>query len=206
MYKREGFTAIELVVVIVVIGILLSIGIISYRSTQASTRDRARAADVAALQVYLEAAYPKEIKNSSGVVVKQAGSYPVLPQEITDTAEDLEVIFADLDWRVMTAPDQATKRITPDLPPSGDYFPSQPAASSSCGSYYYRCYTRPNDIVGYTNRYIYAPGPSSNELCTSENARVLSGAVMDSGKCRMYSIIYRTEVGNQRVVVESKRR
>ena len=199
MHKRLGFTAVELVVVIAVIGILLGIGVVSYRSTQVVARDRQRASDVAAIQAYLEAIYPREIKNSSGYVIKHADTYPALPRETSDTTAELELIFSELDNSVLTPPGASSPLSMPSIPPNGSYSPS----GDPCGNYI-RCYTRPSGITGSINQYIFAPGPSSDALCAKETSTSTSNA--NTYSCRGYSIIYRTEADNTRVVVESKRR
>ena len=201
MIKRKGFTVIELVIAITVIIILLGIGTVGFRSSKVRYRDREREADVQAIAAYLEQIYPKEIKNASGKVIKSAGSYPPLPEEIGDTTSDLEIIFAGLDPESLTPPGVTPKKKIPSLPSGGGYLPSMPL--SSC-SYYYLCYTRPNDLQGSINEYIYAPGPASNELCTRVNP--IDSIVINTYNCRSFALIYKTEVGNNRVVVESKRR
>ena len=75
MHKQNGFTVLELVITMVMIGILLAVGIVSYRSTLVASRDRERAGDVETIAEYLEAIYPKEILSGS-TVIKKAGTYP----------------------------------------------------------------------------------------------------------------------------------
>lgn len=202
MHKRYGFTAVELVIAMVVIGILLTIGVIGLRSTQTSARDKERETDVANIKNYLESIYYKEIKNRNGKIVKQAGTYPALPEEVDDTTADLELIFEGLDQESMTPPGVSPRRKTPSIPYGNDYIPSQ--STNMCGNYM-NCYSRPNNVRGSISQYIYAPGPVSNDLCTSVNANSMPSGSDTSG-CRMYQIIYRTETGNRRVVVESKRK
>lgn len=78
MHKRYGFTAVELTIAMVVMAILLSIGVVSFRSSLVQARDRERQADVEAIAAHLESLYSQEVKNGSGNVIKQAGSYPYL--------------------------------------------------------------------------------------------------------------------------------
>lgn len=61
---RSGFTIIELVVVIIVIGILVSIVAIGYENLQRDVRDTERAADVDTIKTALEVYY------------EQHGGYP----------------------------------------------------------------------------------------------------------------------------------
>ena len=203
MIKRKGFTVIELVIAMTVVIILLGLGTVGFRSSRAHYRDREREADVQAIAAYLEQIYPKEIKNADGKVIKEAGTYPALAEENDDTPADMELIFADLDRESLTPPGVTPKRIVPSTPLGGDYIPSQPATTGAC-HIYLLCYYRPNDISGSPTSYIYAPGPSSNELCTTFGSNFPGNP--STRRCRGFSLIYRTETGNQRVVVESKRK
>lgn len=59
MKKTTGFTIVELVVVIAVIGILAAISITSYTQTQRKARDTEREADISVIQSALETFYEK---------------------------------------------------------------------------------------------------------------------------------------------------
>ncbi len=61
MFKnhKQGFTVIELIVVISVIGILLAISVLAYTQVQKQARDDARSADMTMLQNQLEKFYEK---------------------------------------------------------------------------------------------------------------------------------------------------
>lgn len=52
--NRRGFTIVELLIVIVVIGILVAITIVAYNGVQARARDTKRLSDIAAIQQALE--------------------------------------------------------------------------------------------------------------------------------------------------------
>jgi|GEM_PF-5839017 len=66
MYRRSGFTIVEIVVVIAVISILATIATVSYVGLQVRSRDDERLADVETMKVALENFY------------EQRGRYPAL--------------------------------------------------------------------------------------------------------------------------------
>lgn len=201
MKVRRGFTVIEVMIVIAIMAILLVIGTVMYRGYQASARDKERESDVAALQAYLESIYPVEIKDDSGNIIKLAGTYPALPEEKDDDFSYLDRAFADLDAKSMTPPGVggANGTLAPDVPPSGLYIPAEGDITSAyCSGSSRKCYVRPSAINPTIHQYIYAPGPSSNELCTIDQTGYTS-----SEKCRRYTIFYRTEGGGVQKV-ESK--
>jgi len=57
MVKKHGFTLLELLIVIGLIGILVSISAVSYSSAQKKTRDSRRKSDIKAIQNALEQYY-----------------------------------------------------------------------------------------------------------------------------------------------------
>ncbi|MGI6278511.1 MAG: type II secretion system protein [Patescibacteria group bacterium] len=57
MNKRSGFTLLELLIVIAIIGILASLAAVSYSSAQRRARDSQRQADLKAIQNALEQYY-----------------------------------------------------------------------------------------------------------------------------------------------------
>jgi len=69
--KRRGFTIVELIIVIAIMGILLVLVVVNIRGTQVSARDDERKADVANLALQLEVFYKNGRDDSSTV-----GRYP----------------------------------------------------------------------------------------------------------------------------------
>ncbi len=66
--KQAGFTIVELLIVIVIIGILAAIGFVSYSNATKKARDTERASDVKAIAAKAEEYYASDATN--------AGSYP----------------------------------------------------------------------------------------------------------------------------------
>lgn len=76
---KSGFTIVEILIVIVVIGILASISIVAYNGVQSRSRDAKRLSDVQAIQKSLE------------LYKTDRGTYPA---HITATAAELPAGFA----------------------------------------------------------------------------------------------------------------
>jgi Tfp pilus assembly protein PilE len=71
-YRKNGFTVVELIVIIVVIGILAGISIVGYSGLQERSRDAERKADIESIQSVLE------------TYRDQTGEYPNQEQAITN--------------------------------------------------------------------------------------------------------------------------
>lgn len=85
MYRR-GFTIVELIVTITIMGILLVLAVVAVSSTQLSARDQERATDVEAIKSNLEAIY------TSGI--SAGGS----PPTITNLVQNPVVATATTSW------------------------------------------------------------------------------------------------------------
>lgn len=82
-HRRFGFTVVELLVIIVVIGILASIGTIAYRETQKNARDEKRKTDaiilVGAIEEYYSAngSYPMPTGSTGCAVTDNYCNKPI---------------------------------------------------------------------------------------------------------------------------------
>lgn len=177
MHKRHGFTIVELAVALVIIGILLTIGVVSLRSMQATARDKEREADVQTIANSLESLYPQEII-SGGVVIKKAGSYP--SRAAMSPVANYDALFGNLPRSAQYAPDNSATRA---------FIPSTQSAAIT------NITAATITPTPTTNSYIYSPLlATGGATCDTTNQ-----------ECRSFQIYYKLEFGEVKIW-ESKRR
>lgn len=93
MYRR-GFSIVELIIVITVMGILLVLGVVNMRNAQANARDENRKTDAETIAVQLENFYLSGTNSSTDV-----STYPT-----TDLTTNVQVTLRDADMKNFTAP------------------------------------------------------------------------------------------------------
>lgn len=166
MHKRNGFTAVELAVVMIIMGILLTLGFVSFRSSQIQAKDNEREADVQTIMTYLERSYPLEIVSGT-TVIKPAGSYP--SRAIFASTAYYDIVFGDLDKRATYVPGASSSGFV-----TNSNAPSQvPVAGTLTPSL-------------STDNYIYVPSlVDGGNACTTITQ-----------SCRTYKLFYQTESGN----------
>ena len=179
----------------VMIGLLLTIGVVSFRSTQASSRDKERETDVSVFANHLETVYSKAIKNSAGTTIKPAGVYPPLPgvSGQNKTNPDFQLMLESLDKKALSYPGG-----------EGLILPTQNHGTHTACSTWQSCYNQsvPTATQLTPGRYMYRPLTGNNYVC-STTARDASGQI---GACRSFVIYYVLE-GSPTVVrtLQSKR-
>lgn len=143
MRRRDGFTVIELIVAIAVMGILLTIATVSYRSSQVNARDRERQADVQSIANHLERLYASEIKSGS-TVIKRAGSYP--STAILNSTTYSNIVFDELPQGATYAPNSSAvsfiraTTLTPSPTVSQYYYvPLQQSGGALCTAISQEC-------------------------------------------------------------------
>jgi prepilin-type N-terminal cleavage/methylation domain-containing protein len=95
--KLRGFTIIELIIVITIMGILLILGVVNLRGSQANARDDERKGDVGAIALNLEGYY-KGVNDTGGV-----GTYPSTTS--SDASNELITTYLpDIDIKSLLAP------------------------------------------------------------------------------------------------------
>lgn len=178
---HKGFTVIEISIAMVIMVILLSVGMVSYRGTLVTGRDKERDADVQAIAMYLESTYSREIKDSSGtVVLKKAGQYPA--RDIFNTSSQYDAVFADLDRSAQLSPRLPSERA---LTTNTNASTVQNISSSNL---------TPADKLSGANHYVYVPLVGEGSYtCIS----------VSTDNCRSFKIFYRTESGDYKTI-ESK--
>ncbi len=93
---RRGFTIVEIIITITVMGILLGLAFVNLSSSELRARDSERKADVEAFKTHLESYY------ESGSDVADSGSYP--STTLTTSEASVREALRDIDFAVVTAP------------------------------------------------------------------------------------------------------
>lgn len=139
---RRGFTIVELIIVITIIGILLTLAVVGLNGTQMKARDNERVADIETIATYLESHF------LAGSSVTNPGQYP--PTELASSA-----------WLTLYLPDADLKAFT--APGSDDPYSTFVAATNSIETV--------DDILPQptTSQYVYQPVRSDGTLCTDDS-------------------------------------
>jgi len=130
--KLRGFTIIEIIIVITVMGILLTLGIVNLSSSQANARDAERKGDLEGIAMYLETFYTSGSDNSLS-----RGRYPSIAEMIGYNNQTKTL--RDIDPRLLRAPgpDEDTSLIAspPDYLNTKDkYFYTPMTSSGLCNT------------------------------------------------------------------------
>lgn len=187
MHKRDGFTVVELTVIIVIVGILLTIGVVGFRSMQASARDRERDTDVATIVNYIESTYSNEYRVGS-TVIKPAGAYPQRQIFEGGYSSWFSAVFGDLSKGAMYAPGVSQAGTARSFMSNSNYHTTIVNSSNVT--------PQSNSLPNGYDRYIYVPLKSAGG----------STCVSSADMCRAFQIYYKIEGGSGYKIVESKRK
>lgn len=131
----QGFTLIELMVVILIIGILTTIGLVVYSQAQRQTRIRKRLGDLRAIQIAVET-YKQQTGNYPSTVVSGT-------RKLNTLCSSVQIYPAELN--INSVPTQDL--IAPGLVPNYlTVFPSDPSMNASAGT---SCYVYQSDGTYY---------------------------------------------------------
>lgn len=172
--NRRGFTIVELIIVISIMGILLTLGVVNLRGSQANGRDAERKVDIETIAQHLETYYTSGTDNSTAI-----GTYP--STALTSSSANMVQILRDIDIDSITAPglddgddDKAEHAVSTFIPATDTTPPglAQPTTTAT--------------IVPQPTKdqYVYQPLHSDGTLCN------------DALECRKFNLYYRLEVDN----------
>ncbi len=174
---RRGFTIVELVITITIMGILLTLAVVNLTATQVNGRDAERKGDIEAIALALESYYNNEDSASSGAYDASGGSYPATINIANTTA--FATALPDIDPKSVRSPG------VNDADPISLVAATNATATTSG--------VLPQPI---TSTYVYQPIRKDNTLCTQITAK---------GDCRRFNLYYRLETDNKVYMVTSKR-
>lgn len=143
--KMRGFTVVELVITITVMGILLALAVVNVTSTQTNARDTERKVDVEATSNHLETFY----KNGSAAS-PTPGRYPST-QLLANGETSIKSFLVDIDLASVTAPGASSV--------ASSFLPATNSTQSETG-------VSPQPT---TSQYVYQPIQSNGALCTAES-------------------------------------
>ena len=173
--NRRGFTVVELLIVITIMGVLLVLGVVNLRSAQASGRDSERKSDVETIANLLDSYYKTGLV--SGVVTITAGTYPTTLLA-TSGVEYMEAALDDIDTDALKAP--------------GVTDPTQTFVAAINNVQTTSGVLGPGSQPPTINQYVYQPIRSDGALC------------VDTDECRKFSIYWRSEANNTIYMATSK--
>ena len=176
--SRRGFTIIELIVVITIMGILVGLGVVNFRSTQINSRDAERRTDIETIGQYLDIYYTSGIETDLSTETDDATfSYPSTLQVIGSPPDVSNMIkyLRDIDEEVLMPPNTTS--------PVGAFVPATNSIQTV------------NDVepLPTYSQYVYQPIKSDGTLCT-----------LASDECRKYNLYYRLESNAAVQMVRSK--
>jgi prepilin-type N-terminal cleavage/methylation domain-containing protein len=132
--KCRGFTIIELIVVIAVMGILLVLGVVNLSGSQASARDAERKTDIETIATHLETFYASGTDGSINV-----GTYPTTDAMTGTVAQ--QATLRDVDINSLIAPG-APDTTNTSLVVATDTSQQQPSSSKAQNQYIYQPLTQ----------------------------------------------------------------
>ncbi len=144
--RRHGFTIVELMIAVTVMGILIVLAVVNVSSSQMKARDDERKTDIQAIQLALETYYT--VGNDTS---QNSGSYP--PTSLTSSESKVKEFLRDINTQSVISPNQSS--VTASFKPATN---AEQAVDS----------VTPQPTA---NTYVYQPLTTANSLCTSGECR-----------------------------------
>lgn len=145
--RTRGFTIVEIIITITIMGILLTLAVVGVGATQVKARDAERVGDVEAIQLELESFY-----KTDGDWGANIGVYPSTNLS-SGTAAFMEEVLRDINTKSLMAP--------------GITDPTQTFISATNNNQTATGVT-PQPTI---SQYVYQPINASGSLCTSTDCR-----------------------------------
>lgn len=143
--KWRGFTVVELIITITIMGILLTLAVVNISSTQVDARDTERQSDVESIVNHLEVFYKNGAPNAT-----TTGRYPST-QMLASGSTSLKAFLPDLDPVTATAPGAADVNATFKAATNNTQTTTGVAPQPT------------------NTEYIYQPIQTNGDLCTAES-------------------------------------
>lgn len=177
--KRCGFTVVEVVIVITIMGILLTLGVVMLSSTQANARDDERRSDAESFATLLESYYRNaSLPSTSSPGTFFGRTYPALDSVASLTA--LQTALPDLDPKIVRTPNN----------PGNTSF-NVVAATNSLGA---PLHVMPKPSAS-NDVFVYQPLRPGGYLCTT---------VTEAVRCENFNLFYYQETTGTVEMITSK--
>ncbi|HEY8992493.1 MAG TPA: type II secretion system protein [Candidatus Microsaccharimonas sp.] len=163
---RRGFTIVELIITITIMGILLTLAVVNVGTTQMKARDDARKSDIESIAANLESFYVSGTDSTSVNFAR----YPSLG--LIGTAANISLSLRDADMNAFLPP--GTTDVTQTFLASTNSG-TAPAIQTTTG-------VLPQPT---TSQYVYQPIKSDGSICASGDT-----------DCRKFNLFYRLESDN----------
>jgi len=172
---RRGFTVVELIITITIVGILLAVAFVSLGASQISGRDDERASDVETIATYLETYYNQGGTND--YISEYVAAYPAVFSMSSETT--IKESLAGIDPKSLLAP--GTTNVTSSflMASNSDQNPANVSPSPTIHTYVYQPLNKYGDLCLY-------PSPPSTD------------------ECRKFNLYYRLESDNSIQKITSK--
>jgi prepilin-type N-terminal cleavage/methylation domain-containing protein len=175
--NRRGFTVVELLVTITIIGILLTLAVVNLRGTQVNARNSERKSDVDNIARHLEVYYSSGSDTTSTPPNEYLSIDIIVSEEIV-SEESILSFLRDINPSSLRAPNVELPALSLIAATSD----SQTVPISGDSS-------RPT-----VNEYVYQPLQASGALCTNDTTQ----------ECRRFNLYYRLENDDTLQIIKSR--